>query len=536
MMSRRPAKSAVVAVLIAAWAACVPAGEAPAPDGPETPKSGYQAFLEKGRIRDFPERPWEQAFAYRSICYNVRTNTSADVAEYAGVLMDAVHFYYCARFGVQGTGRANINIFRDKAEMDAFGTKRYQYSSPANSNGFFTTGDGGTICTFWQEFHGMRPEVVLMHEGSHQFSFAVFRGALPTWLDEGFAVYFENSRFDGHDLDMGRVPLGRLQQLQAQMKKDQHVTLEKLFATAQKDFGIDHYGAAWAFVYWLAHGGDAREMALHQQALGQFVADCRANRKDGKRLAGYLGRAGLSDLEKEWKQWVLELDPADPYGGVRLPDPKQIDAEGGAALRRFSEYYAGLRSAKVEFSIAAGAGPGEAASGSLAVRRPNLLSARLAGDKSETILACDGKTLLVATTKGAPARTEAPATLDAALGSSAPAGEVFNSCGLGPLAALFRANPHGLLLGGAEAVSSLGLEDLAGTKCRHLKIAGRKADRELWIAEGDRPLLLKALIYAPQPKSAGGKPGARQTVVITFKDWAPNAELPDKVFALPAEK
>jgi hypothetical protein len=328
------------------------------------------------------------------------------------------------------------------------------------------------------------------------------------------------------------VPAGRLKQLQEQMRKGQHVTLEKLFATEQKDFKVEHYGAAWSFVYWLAHGGDQQELVLHQRALGQFVVDCRAGRRDGRNLAVNLERTSLAELEKEWKQWVLELDPTDPYGGVRPPNPKEIDAPSGAALRRLSDYYAGLSRAKVEFSVAAQRGAGETedrplASGSLAIRRPNLLAARFAAGAGETVVACDGKTLHVSAAKGAPKQTEAPATLDAALGGSAPAGEAFSSGSLGVLAALFRANPQSQLLRGNESVRSLGTEEVGGAKCQHLRIAGPKANTELWIAEADRPLLLRARV-----ELAGGK----RALVITFKDWAPNAELPDKTFALPEGK
>lgn len=507
-----------------------PGAEPAAQPGAEPPKTGYEAFLEKGRIRDFPERPWEQAFVFNAGRYTVRTDTAQEVAEYVGVLMDAVHFHYCARFGVQGTSRAGINVFRDKKEMDAFAAKRYKYSPVASCNGFFTTADGGAICLFWQEFCGQRPETVLMHEGTHHFVNAVFRDALPIWLNEGFAVYFENSRFDGRNLDMGRVPVGRLKQLQAQMRQDKHVGLEKLFATAQKDFGVDHYGAAWAFVFWLAHGGSTRELAVHQQALGQFVVDCRANRKDGKALVGYLGRPSLAALEKEWKGWVLELDSEDPYGGARPPDPAKADEASRAVLRRLSDYYAGLRSARVGFAVEEGGGSAPAAAGSLAFRRPNLLAARIPEGRGETALSCDGKTLTAAAPGSEPRQSKADPTLQAALGRLSPAGGALAAAGLGPLAALLRDSPQDELLRGADSVRSLGAGDVGGTACQRLKFAGRGGDLELWIAEGAKPLLVKAVVELRAAK------GQARTLTVTFKDWETNPDLPDKAFAAPGAK
>ena len=50
--------------------------------------------------------------------------------------------------------------------------------------------------------------------------------------------------------------------------------------------------------------------------LTKFLNDCRRGRRDGKVLAVYLGLT-MEKLEKQWKDWVLKLDPKDPYGGVR---------------------------------------------------------------------------------------------------------------------------------------------------------------------------------------------------------------------------
>lgn len=305
------------AALAALLAAGGEAGAGRKPPGKEKPKTPYERFLEKGRVRDFPPRKWEKAFERRSHCYRVRTNTSRDVAEYVGVLMDAVHWHYCRLFGVPRARGAAVNVFRTREEMFAWARKSCRFTLSKDTVGFYTPWGGGTICAVWKDFGGEHPESTLMHEGSHRFAAAVYgEDTLPIWLDEGFAVYFENSKFDGRNLDVGRIPVARLIHLQLQMRTGEHVTLEKLFATEQKKFNVDCYGAAWSFVFYLAHSGDERQRKIHQMALSRYVADCRRNRKDGKRLAAYLGLT-MEQLEKKWKDWALKLDPRDPYGGVR---------------------------------------------------------------------------------------------------------------------------------------------------------------------------------------------------------------------------
>jgi len=299
----------------------------PGPAKPEKPKSPYQKFLEKGRLRDFPARDWKKAFHHNSLCYRVRTNTSPEVAEYVGVLMDAVHYHYCRLFGAGGTRKANINVFRTHKEMAAWAQNHCKYNLRKTVIGFYATKYGGSICVVWKKLYGEHPQTVLMHEGTHQFVSSVWGArTLPIWLNEGFAVYFENSKFDGRKLETGRIPAKRLRRLQSQMKTGKHVTLAKLFATKPKDFRADAYGSAWAFVYWLAHSAKGQRHRVHQICLQKFVADCRRNRRDGKQLAVYLG-ISMKDLEKKWKEWVLKLDPADPYGGTRKT-PKKKDQNG----------------------------------------------------------------------------------------------------------------------------------------------------------------------------------------------------------------
>jgi hypothetical protein len=330
-MPHRSVFKLALATLVLAALLAVPAasGETPEAQKPAeaAQKSPYEKFLEKGAIKDFPERPWGQAFSRDSICYRVKTNTSLDVAEYVGVLMDAVHLHYCHRFGVQGTRKANINVFRSHKEMAAWAKKNCRFNVKASVIGFYTSWGGGTLCVVWKQLYRQKPETVLMHEGTHQFVAATWGRAIPIWLNEGFAVYFENSVFDGRNLDVGRIPVARLRRLQQQMRTGKHVTLEKLFATEQKAFTVDCYGSAWSYVYWLAHAADTdHKRRVHQLALSRYVADCRRNRRDGKNLVAYMGRT-MEQMEKEWKEWVLKLDPADPYGGTRKKATEKAPAK-----------------------------------------------------------------------------------------------------------------------------------------------------------------------------------------------------------------
>ena len=131
----------------------------------------------------------------------------------------------------------------------------------------------------------------LGHEGWHQFNSRHFKLRLPTWLDEGIAMLFENSRYDQGLFYF--EPAGNMQRLgglkMALMKK-QMIPLERLVALNPVEmFAVNDNEAVGAFY-------------------SQSYALVRFLREDdyGKRLGNYhhllldglMGRWSLNEIEK----------------------------------------------------------------------------------------------------------------------------------------------------------------------------------------------------------------------------------------------
>lgn len=92
-----------------------------------------------------------------------------------------------------------------------------------------------------------------------------------------------------------------------------------------------------------------------------------------------------------------------------------------------------------------------------------------------------------------------------------------------PIVALLQADPAGALKEGEKSRRYLGLHDVDGIRCHHLLFRGEEVNWQLWIEDGDKPLLRKLVVtYKTRPSSP-------QDIVVLV-DWRLNPKLKDRVF------
>ncbi len=93
-----------------------------------------------------------------------------------------------------------------------------------------------------------------------------------------------------------------------------------------------------------------------------------------------------------------------------------------------------------------------------------------------------------------------------------------------PLGELLRNNPRAEFESGLEEAVLIGSETIDGQKADHLFLRNPDTDIELWIAQGERPVLVRITI---EYRRAEGRPEFR----ARFSDWNFQAETPDAAFA-----
>jgi len=304
-------------------------------------QKAYEKFQEKGAIPgdDVPFTAWDRAIEFKSRYYNIKTNTSRDVALYVGTLMDAqaVALRKIFKFRMR-LKKINIWATRTRQDFVSVSMNELRVSVGPGVGGYWTTARGGTICLPYVRSGNLHPGNVMMHEATHQFLHAAIGRDIPIWLNEGLAVLFEESKYNPmkKKLEVFIVPSMRLQHLQQEMRHGSHVKLPELFTTPQAMFSARYYGAAWSFIYWIfrSAGDDNKEALRRQKAFNKYLFDIKAGKTDVARLFTYLGMK-QDEVEKEWKEWVLGLDADDERGGTRFKgeppyEPKKKLPEGAA--------------------------------------------------------------------------------------------------------------------------------------------------------------------------------------------------------------
>ena len=144
-----------------------------------------------------------------------------------------------------------IYLFTNQNEYRSF-LARYYPRLPDRRAYFIGAGDQLAVYTFW----GDRTAEDLRHELTHAVLHARL-AAVPLWLDEGLAEYFET----GAAKEWLNVP--NLQRAREQLQQGWSPSLHRLEAMNDvANMTRDDYTEAWAWVHFLLHGPPDAERAL----------------------------------------------------------------------------------------------------------------------------------------------------------------------------------------------------------------------------------------------------------------------------------
>ncbi len=170
---------------------------------------------------------------------SLRTDVSQDLA--LPISDEPVHLY----------------LFENTSRYDAFVARQYP-TAPARRAFFVETDTTLSVFAAWQD----RVAEDLRHETTHGYVHAVVP-AVPLWLDEGIAEYFETPRSE-QGLHHGHVAhlAGRL--LEGTWQPDM-ARLDAL--NSPGEMSQDHYAEAWCWVHWLLHSTPERRTLLQNYLL-----------------------------------------------------------------------------------------------------------------------------------------------------------------------------------------------------------------------------------------------------------------------------
>jgi hypothetical protein len=187
----------------------------------------------------------------------------------------------------------HLYLFENTGRYDEFVARQYP-GFPARRAFFVETDTTLSVFAAWQD----RIAEDLRHETTHGYVHAVVP-AVPLWLDEGIAEFFETPRSD-RGLHRGHAASLAGRMLEGTWRPD----IERLESlTAAGDMTQDHYAEAWCWVHWLLRTTPERRALLQD-----YLADVRrdpATSPLSARIRHQLPRGG--DAAEDLKRHVARL-------------------------------------------------------------------------------------------------------------------------------------------------------------------------------------------------------------------------------------
>ena len=219
--------------------------------------------------------PWAQAWEMETEHYHLTSNTSPARLAWHGAYLEALYRAYAVIYqpARMPPGKCEVHLFNTQAEFrataNAWGSRLPPPSDGSILGGFFAPG----LASLWvYEESGilggsdMAIEHVIAHECSHQFLHLATNGnrTVPTWLNEGLAVYFESGVFRDGQFQI-RSPAGRLDRLKA-LYQEQGDTLAPLdqYIDHRGHISPDQYGEVYAMTHFWLFGACNGPSCRHQ--------------------------------------------------------------------------------------------------------------------------------------------------------------------------------------------------------------------------------------------------------------------------------
>lgn len=213
--------------------------------------------------------PWNAARTITTPHYAIRTNLEEATGRRIGDLMERAAEEYRRVLGGGPRGAMTLYLYADRASYEQ---AAQAVGLPPGGGGFYDP--RGAIHVPYLPIGGQPPEVVLLHEGAHQYLHETFDFRLsprlqslfseprerlmsvPYWLQEGVATYMECSRLEGDRLMTGLINPPRLEELQRLIRTKRLPPLASVLSrTFNQSFDSPDYAVAWGIVWWLCHGG-----------------------------------------------------------------------------------------------------------------------------------------------------------------------------------------------------------------------------------------------------------------------------------------
>lgn len=260
---------------------------------------------------------WDEAWEQSTPHYAIRTNAGYRVLKTVATAMEQVQVFYREFHQYKTKGEsipvANVLIFKNAEEYKTLGNQPVEWAG-----GHW---DGTNVVTYDARNGGEGGLAgmldTLFHEASHQFTTLAGGGAVPAWLNEGMASFFEGTKLlSNGKLDWNLVVPGRLTPLVEDLRGPKPNGIAKVMTGEVDDYRVN-YPYGWGIVYYLYNAEDDDGRLLYRSGMREYFQEYHSSDHVERFTEFFVARpkvagvATLADFEQRWKAWILALDAED---------------------------------------------------------------------------------------------------------------------------------------------------------------------------------------------------------------------------------
>lgn len=263
---------------------------------------------------------------FESKYFVIETELPMDRAKFIGQVMDATGKEYDRRFAgfsrkIQKKQR--VRVFPSQ-ELYVEGLKKITVSDNKEFTGGLFNHADETVYTF----DGPGLERTLKHECFHQFAHGVVGGALPLWVNEGLAEYFECGEFDAksgvlrlgsmHPEHPTTLKLGKSASALMPLETVMKITGQEWSDNMAGPHGPLQYAQSWALCHLFVHAENGRYGPMFESFLKQLDKGV-----DGDTAFKKVFGADLKPLVAKYNSYMDEMI-------AKAPEPKKSENRAGS--------------------------------------------------------------------------------------------------------------------------------------------------------------------------------------------------------------
>lgn len=265
--------------------------------------------------------PWQQAWEIETEHYHITANSSPERLAQRAALHEALYRCYAKLYEPERMPptKAEVHIFDTCDQFDGAARQwvdpGFQARNGSSLIGGFFRPDWLSLWIY-EESGAINPrmpiEEVAAHECSHQFLHLACNGSrhVPTWFNEGLAVYFESGQFKNGEFQV-RLPADRIGDLR-------NAYTERRTTLAPLEQYLGHHGPITASQY-----GEVFAM-VHFWVFGT----CEPNYQQCKHKKG----CGAARFREYWQALKKGEDGAQAFERIFLQDMIKAKGSRAAAL------------------------------------------------------------------------------------------------------------------------------------------------------------------------------------------------------------